>query len=196
MFANAPARDTLAPLILRLALAAIFIYHGLGKITHKENDLGAAWATTLWRDAGKPPESVLAKLNKLPGETPEKVAEVQEKLKAIYLKDQTEMPPALQFTAAQFAVAWGELLGGIALLFGFLTRLAALGLVVIQMGAIDTVTGARGFSFAEGGGYEYNIALLAMCVALLFLGGGTLAVDRWRTRRPHAVAERPELAVR
>jgi uncharacterized membrane protein YphA (DoxX/SURF4 family) len=176
------AKDTFAPLVLRLALAAVFIYHGWHKI--KEHDWGAAWATNLWVEQQKPPASVLARLRELPGESKEKLADIEQKLKNVYNKERPEMPQAIRFTTSQFAVAWGELVGGIALLLGFLTRWAALGLVIIQVGAIFTVTGAKGFYFAGGGGYEYNLALVAMCVAVLLLGGGTLAVDQLFSRRP------------
>src|SRR5262249_2129901 len=94
---------------------------------------------------------------------------------------------ALQLHASvQLLVAWGELLGGIALLLGLLTRWAAAAMVVIQLGAIATVTGARGFSFADGGGYEYNLALLAMCLCVIVLGGGICALDRSRGARVKA----------
>ena len=39
---------TLAPLVLRLALAAIFIYHGNNKVFGPNSDLGASWATEAW----------------------------------------------------------------------------------------------------------------------------------------------------
>src|SRR5262249_18459737 len=73
-------------------------------------------------------------------------------------------------------VAWTELVGGLALAVGLLTRLAALGIGVVQVGAILLVTGQRefvhdlippgshtGFVFTSIG-FEYNFALLAMCV--------------------------------
>ena len=40
---------------------------------------------------------------------------------------------------AQMAVAWGELLCGLGMLLGFLTRLAAVGIIIIMLGAIYTV---------------------------------------------------------
>jgi putative oxidoreductase len=83
----------------------------------------------------------------------------------------------------QAAVAWGQLLGGIALAVGFLTRLAALGLAVIMVGAIYLVHWEHGFNITDGG-WEYNFVILTVCAALMLLGGGTLAVDRWfRMRR-------------
>lgn len=83
----------------------------------------------------------------------------------------------------QFAVAWGELLGGIALAIGFMTRLAAAGIAVIMAGAIWTVTGRNGFHLIKdgtfNGGYEYNLVLLVICAAVILLGPGPLAADRW-----------------
>ncbi len=88
-----------------------------------------------------------------------------------------QVPGTLTYSAIQFAVAWGEILCGLAMLAGLLTRVAALGLIVIQIGAICLVTYPRGFRFAQGGGYEYNLALLAMCLSLLILGAGVWSVD-------------------
>jgi uncharacterized membrane protein YphA (DoxX/SURF4 family) len=170
-----------ASLILRLALGAIFIYHGYNKVNGPRNDWGASWATNQWQS--KPPDDVLDKLEKLPKESSERIREIQEELKALYTRESTPVPEALHFTAAQIAVAWGELAAGVALVVGFLTRLAALGMVVIQAGAVYTVTWAKGFSLVNGGGYEYNLALLAMCVAVFLIGGGALSVDRCAFRK-------------
>jgi len=59
-------------------------------------------------------------------------------------------------------------------------------MIAIQLGAVLTVTWAKGFSFGQGGGYEYNLALLAMCLAVFLLGGGSLSLDAllWRKRPP------------
>jgi putative oxidoreductase len=94
----------------------------------------------------------------------------------------------LQSSVTQMAVAWGQLIGGIAMALGFLTRLAALGLAVIMVGAVRIVHWPNGFPLLKGneynGGYEYNFAIIVMCAAVFLLGGGTLAVDRiWRVRR-------------
>lgn len=77
--------------------------------------------------------------------------------------------------AVQMAVAWGELVGGIALALGLLTRLAALGIAAIMAGAIATVHWPK-FSLQDGG-FEYNFALIVMCAALIVTGAGSLAVD-------------------
>ena len=74
----------------------------------------------------------------------------------------------------QLAVAWSELIGGIALGLGLLTRLAALGIAGIMVATICWLTGAQGFK----SGWDYNFAVIVMCLALMISGGGTLAVDQ------------------
>src|SRR2546421_12531213 len=51
-----------------------------------------------------------------------------------------------QPVAVQLAVGWGELIGGIAVALGLLTRLAVLGLATIMTGAIITIHGQHGFA--------------------------------------------------
>jgi putative oxidoreductase len=75
----------------------------------------------------------------------------------------------------QMAVAWGELVGGIALGLGLLTRLAALGIAAIMAGAIITVHGEHGFEGPMG--FEYNFAILVICAAIVLGGPGKLAMD-------------------
>ena len=66
---------------------------------------------------------------------------------------------------------------------GFLTRLAALGIIVIMGGAIATVHWPHGFSM-QNGGFEYNAAIIVMCLCLVLGGPGPIAVDRvFRLRR-------------
>ena len=74
----------------------------------------------------------------------------------------------------QLAVAWSELAGGVALGLGLLTRLAALGIAGIMAGTIYWLTGAQGFK----GGWDYNFAVIIMCLALVISGGGSLALDQ------------------
>ena len=81
----------------------------------------------------------------------------------------------------QAAVAWGELLGGVALLIGFLTPVAAAGIIAIMAGAIAQVHGKHGFGLPKG--YEYNFALIIMCVALILIGSGSFAIDRFIFRK-------------
>ncbi len=191
-----PSRLSLvAPLVLRLALASIFIFHGVQKIWPPENIWGAAWAEQLWGRQLKVPRDVLLKLEQMapeieedPEATAEFLSEVKDKFAVLYARESGRIPDSLRFPAAQLAVAWGELAGGLLILAGVLTRLAALGLIVIQIGAIATVTWTKGFSFAGGGGYEYNLALIAMCLTLALLGGGVLSIDRWAVKWRRATA--------
>lgn len=75
----------------------------------------------------------------------------------------------------QALVAWGEFLGGLAILTGFLTELAALGIIIIMLGAIVTVHGQNGFNMMNHG-FEYNFALIMMCLALIATGAGPLSI--------------------
>jgi putative oxidoreductase len=79
--------------------------------------------------------------------------------------------------SARLAASW-EFFGGVAVLLGLLTRLSALGLAVTMAVAIATVHGPRGF-FLSAGGYEYNVALLGLSLALAIGGPGRFAVDGW-----------------
>ena len=76
----------------------------------------------------------------------------------------------------QVLVAWGEFLGGTACLIGFLTPLAALGIMIIMGGAIVTITGKNGFNLMNQG-FEYNFVLIMMCLALIACGPGPFSID-------------------
>src|SRR3989338_196235 len=79
-------------------------------------------------------------------------------------------------TVIQTLVAWGEFVGGLAILLGFLTRKAAVGIIIIMLGAIFTVHGKNGFSLMNHG-FEYNFALIMMCLALIAGGTGPLSIS-------------------
>jgi putative oxidoreductase len=81
-----------------------------------------------------------------------------------------------------YMVAFGELLGGIALIVGFLSRLAASGILIIMIGAVVTVHGKNGF-FLQNQGYEYNLALIAMSLAVVLGGSGCIALDSFFCRK-------------
>ncbi len=90
--------------------------------------------------------------------------------------------PAAPLTAP--AVSFVELLGGLAVLVGFLTRWAAIGLAVVMLGAIAFVHVPNGF-FAPMG-IEFPMTLLTIAVVLLIAGPGAYSVDRIRARRDRA----------
>ena len=108
--------------------------------------------------------------------------------------------------SVQAAVTWAELVGGTALLFGLLTRLASLLLFCIMIGAIMMVSGQKQFlvpgvapGHPEGGyvlvftSHEYllNFAVAVMCLSLLVAGSGRLGLDHLLFGRRRAQSEAP-----
>lgn len=129
----------LAPLLMRLVLAAVFIAHGHPKLF---KDLSGT---------------------------------------ALFLE-------SLGFKPAKFwAIVLGgvEFFGGIMLFFGVATQLAASLIAVVMVAAILVVKRKQGLvglpatsgSAAQAGGYEFELALLAIALALLILGPGAFAID-------------------
>jgi putative oxidoreductase len=70
--------------------------------------------------------------------------------------------------------------GGLGVLFGFLTQLAALGLVIVMLGAIQFLitTVHRKFTGENVAGWEFEFMLLIVALALFIMGGGKYALDR------------------
>lgn len=66
----------------------------------------------------------------------------------------------------------GELLGGLFFAAGIFLPLAVLLIVGTMLVAIITVTGKNGFSIV-GGGYEYNLAIIAAVIGILLTGPGS-----------------------
>jgi putative oxidoreductase len=75
------------------------------------------------------------------------------------------------------AAALSELVGGILVAVGFLTRVGAFFIACTMLTAIVGVHWSSGF-FASNRGYEYPLSLFAMAIALLIAGGGQASVDR------------------
>lgn len=95
------------------------------------------------------------------------------------------MPGTAAFFADQGFPGWTaypvtavELVGGIALLTGVYTRLAALALIPVMLGAI-TVHWQNGWYFgAPNGGWEYIAVLIAALLTQAGLGSGHFALGR------------------
>lgn len=86
---------------------------------------------------------------------------------------------------ALFAIA-AEFFGGIGLMFGLLTRIAALGIGVNMVVAILTVHRAFGFFMnwtgtQKGEGFEFHLLVLAIVGYLMIRGAGAFSVDRLLT---------------
>ncbi|MGH3718161.1 MAG: DoxX family protein [Pseudonocardiaceae bacterium] len=79
-----------------------------------------------------------------------------------------------------FAVLGGlaEFGGGLLLLVGLLTPLAGLIITGNMVVAIALVSGHDGFIARGGVGYEYNLVLIAIALALVIAGPGRLSLDR------------------
>ena len=96
-----------------------------------------------------------------------------------YFQSALGVPPALAVLAALT-----ECFGGLAVFVGLLTRLAALGLIVVMLVAIAKVHWRNGFFLnislqpGKGHGFEFNWALIGMALALLIGGGGAKSIDR------------------
>ena len=81
-----------------------------------------------------------------------------------------------------FLIVMGESLGSLGLILGFFTRLSALGLICIMVGAIITVHIPNGFFMnwfgkQAGEGFEYHLLVIGMSIPLVISGGGKYSVD-------------------
>ena len=85
-----------------------------------------------------------------------------------------------------------ESVGVLLLFLGFFTRLGALGITCVMIGAILSTHLPNGFFMnwfgnQHGEGYEYHLMVLAIAIPLIVTGGGRWSVDRAIARRAHHV---------
>jgi len=85
-------------------------------------------------------------------------------------------PLALLSVAAEF-------LGGLGLIVGLLSRIAALGIAVVMIVALVAVHGKFGFFMnwygeKQGHGIEYHILVLALALAVIIKGAGAFSLDQ------------------
>ena len=129
-FASLHRFSDVALLLLRLALGAVFLVHGLPK-------------RHLWKAQPSP-----------------------------------QMPAGMLRNLRILSIA--EPAGALGLIFGFLTQLAALGLCVSMLGALQFLITKvhRKFKEANAPGWEFELMLLVIAISLAILGGGKYALDR------------------
>jgi len=87
-----------------------------------------------------------------------------------------------------FLAIMAEFLGSLGLIFGFLTRIAAFGILCNMLVAITQVHMKNGFFMnwmgkQAGEGIEYHILVVGICLALMVYGAGKFSVD-------HAIADK------
>jgi putative oxidoreductase len=137
-----------APLVLRVVLGGLFIWHGIDKF-----DAGISMVEEMFTMWGVPAPGLAAPL-----------------------------------------VAIVEILGGIALVLGFATRIAAMLLSVVMIGALIYVKQDLGvISDGPMPGAELDLALLAGLVALVVLGPGRFSLDDRLGVEPSVSADEREL---
>ena len=82
-----------------------------------------------------------------------------------------------------FLAICAEFFGGLGLMAGLLTRVAAFGILVNMVVAVALVEGHNGFFMnwegqKTGEGYEYHLLALAMTFLVMVRGAGALSADR------------------
>lgn len=89
----------------------------------------------------------------------------------------------LPWIVALLVVA-AESVGALALVAGAASRLTALGIAAVMVGAVLTVHLPNGFFMnwagaQPGEGFEYHLLALALALPVIVKGGGTASVDGW-----------------
>jgi putative oxidoreductase len=75
-------------------------------------------------------------------------------------------------------LAVAELAGGAGVVFGVLAQLAAIGLILIMLGAVQkkVFVWKTGFWGKDGFGWNYELMLISMLLVILFTGGGRFVI--------------------
>ncbi|MGH9529239.1 MAG: DoxX family protein [Terriglobales bacterium] len=78
----------------------------------------------------------------------------------------------------------GEIAGGLGVAFGVFTQLAALGLILIMLGAIQKkiFVWHTGFWGEKSSGWHYDLMLAVMNLVVLFTNGGSFVLERYILR--------------
>ena len=88
------------------------------------------------------------------------------------------IPPELQLP-----IALAELVGGILLVIGILTRITGTIFAVILLGAIFHIRWENGF-FVSKGGWEWDLVMLAAVLAVIVAGPGRISASHALKRIP------------
>jgi len=72
-----------------------------------------------------------------------------------------------------------ELAGGLGVAFGVLTQLAAIGLILVMLGAIQKkiFVWKTGFWGKHSDGWHYDLMLVVMCLVIATTGGGRYVLE-------------------
>lgn len=95
-----------------------------------------------------------------------------------------------------FLIIIAESLGALALIAGLATRVSALGIAAVMVGAVMTTHLEHGFFMnwfgaQKGEGYEYHLLALALAVPLMIRGGGKYALDTFVLERLRSTSPVP-----
>ena len=94
-----------------------------------------------------------------------------------------------------FLAIAAEFFGGLGLIFGFLTRIAAFGITVNMLMAIAMVHAQFGFFMnwagtQKGEGFEYHLLTLAITIFLMIKGAGAFSIDQALSAENSSLAAR------
>src|SRR5947208_4680789 len=96
-----------------------------------------------------------------------------------HLKDPAERAKGIgASTGFTIVLGSGEVLGSLGVAFGVLIQLAAIGLILIMLGAIQKkiFVWKIGFWGGRAYGWHYDLMLLVMNLVILLTGGGSLVL--------------------
>ena len=88
--------------------------------------------------------------------------------------ESVNLPPELFVSIALL-----EVVGGLAILLGILTRIASALLLIEMLGAILMVKLSKGFI----GGYEFELLLISIFISLVILGPGKISIENYILKR-------------
>jgi putative oxidoreductase len=82
-----------------------------------------------------------------------------------------------------FLAVTSEFLGGVGLIVGLLSRVAAIGICITMLAAVVMVHGRNGLFMnwlgdRKGHGFEYHLLAIAMAIAIVVQGSGAASLDR------------------